>query len=89
MQNNVNLDVQPEPDLSPSETAASAMGLVVASTLIIGTGIGAMVGHGMLENAFGLGQDILLGAIIGAILMGGLGISVVMAITARFARNEV
>jgi uncharacterized protein (DUF2062 family) len=88
MRDHVNLDVQPEPDLSPSETDPASMGLVVASTLIIGTGIGAMVGHGQFDNALGLGQDVLLGAIIGALLMGALGIAIVSAVTARFARRE-
>lgn len=89
MREHVDLDVQPEPDLSPSETAAASMGLVVSSGLIIGTGIGAMVGHGQLDNAFGLGQDALLGAIVGALLLGSLAVAVVMYITAWYARQEI
>jgi F0F1-type ATP synthase assembly protein I len=89
MREHVNLDVQPEPDLSASETAAASMGLVLSSSLIIGTGVGAMVGHALLDNAFGLGQDVLLGAIVGALLLGSLGVAIVTAITAWFARREV
>lgn len=89
MREHVNLDVQPEPDLSASETAAASMGLVVSSGLIIGTGIGAMVGYGQLDNAFGLGQDPLIGAIVGATLLGSLAVATVLAITAWYARQEV
>lgn len=85
MQTHTDLDRQPEEDLSPSALASLSTGLVPSAGLIFGALIGALVGHFWLDDAFGLGQDVLVGAIIGAIVLAILGVLLVRLITARVA----
>jgi uncharacterized membrane protein YeaQ/YmgE (transglycosylase-associated protein family) len=63
-----NLDVQPEVDLPAGTLASLSMGLFFSTGLILAAGLGAILGHHLLHDAFGLEHDILLGAIVGAIL---------------------
>lgn len=83
-----NLDVQPEPDLPPSEFASLSLGLLLGSGVILGAMLGALFGHFQLDDAFGLGQDVLVGAIGGIILGAILSITAVKLIVARVARRE-
>lgn len=72
-----NLDVQPEPDLPPGTLVSLTMGLFLSTGLIVSAGLGAILGHHLLDNAFGLGQDIVIGAIAGALIGATLAIELV------------
>ncbi len=85
MSSNVDLDTQPEKDVRPSRMVSLSLGLVLACGLIIGALIGALVGHFLLDNAFGLGHDIMLGAIVGAVIVDILGLVAVRAMSSQVA----
>lgn len=82
-----NLDVQPEVDLPPGTLASLSLGLILSTGLIIATGLGAILGHHLLHDAFGLDQDILIGAIAGAIIGATLAIELVRMATAWFTEH--
>jgi hypothetical protein len=87
MNQSQNLDVQPEVDLPPGTLASLSMGLFLSTGLIIAAGLGAILGHHLLHNAFGLGQDILIGGIAGAIVGGLLAIELVRIAVAWFTAH--
>ena len=80
-----NLDRQPEVDPSPARMASLSMGLILSAGLIFGALIGGLIGHFWLDDAFGLGQDVLVGAIVGALVLAALGAGFVRALTARMS----
>jgi|GEM_PF-2010294 len=88
MSNHQNLNVQPEPDLPPSEIASLSLGLLLGSGVILGAMLGALFGHFQLDDAFGFGQDVLVGAIGGIILGILLSVTAVKLLVARVARRE-
>ena len=83
-----NLDVQPEPDLPPSVLAEQTVGLLVGDGMILFTGVGAILGQQLLDNAFGWGQDLLVGAAAGATfgILGGM--ELVHILAGRLRRKE-
>ncbi len=88
MKAHVNFDVQPEADRSASGLLSLSIGLILGCGLVIGGGIGALLGHFMLDNAFGWGQDVALGAILGVILIDGLTFIAVMRAYRRMESQE-
>ena len=83
-----NRDAQPEQDIRPSRLASLSMGLVVGSALLLGGLIGALIGHFLLEDAFGLGHDVTVGAVSGAIIAVALGILSVRAVSSHVAERH-
>lgn len=88
MNDRPNLDIQPEPDLPASELASLSMGLLLGSGLILGALLGALFGHFQLNNAFGWGQDIAVGAVVGLVLGGLLSSLAVKLLSSRLAKRE-
>lgn len=88
VRNSRNLDTQPEQDVRPSKLVSLSMGLMLGSGLIMGALIGALTGHFLLDDAFGLGHDVTVGAIAGAIAGAILSITSVKALSARVAEKH-
>ena len=83
-----DLDRQPEHDDSPSELAELTMGLILGAGRILGALLGRLAGHFWLDDAFGRGRGILVGAVIGAIVLASIGIVCVRLFTARMAARQ-
>ncbi|HWV34765.1 MAG TPA: hypothetical protein VNZ55_03980 [Thermomicrobiales bacterium] len=84
----VNMDTQPEVDETPSELVSLSTGIVVALGFILGGLIGALLGHFWLDDAFGWGQDVTVGAVIGIIVGGALAITGERFAVHRLASRE-
>lgn len=84
------LDIQPEQDLPKSNLLFQTVGLFAGCGLILGALPGALVGHFVLEDAFGLGTDsaIWLGALIGAIAVAMLASVLISTLSSRIAATE-
>lgn len=85
-----DLDTQPEKDVPPSRMLSLSMGLLLGCGMILGTLLGALVGHFLLDDALGLGSehDIWVGAIAGAIIVGVIAVVSVKALSARAADRD-
>lgn len=84
-----DLDTQPEQDIPPAQVVSLSMGLVLGSGLILGALIGALIGHFLLDNAFGFGHDIAVGALVGAAIAAIVSITTVKTLSSRVAKRNM
>ena len=71
MNHNPTIHTQPEYEETGIELLEMSTGLVLAVGFMLGGMFGSLIGHFMLNDAFGLDQDVIVGSIIG-IIVGGL-----------------
>ena len=74
---------QPAPDPTPRRMLALSTGLVIGTSLIFGALLGGVLGHFLLDNAFGLEHDVWVGAVVGAIVLVALGLGLVRFLATR------
>lgn len=79
----LDLDTQPEVDQPSYRLLSLGMGLLLGCGLILGTLLGALVGHFLLNDAFGFDHDILYGAIAGAIIVAVIAFASVKLLSGR------
>jgi len=83
---NPTIHTQPEYEENGIELVEMSTGLVIAVGFILGGMIGSLVGHFMLTDAFGLGQDVIVGGVIGIIVGGLLTLGIERMAIARMGR---
>jgi len=88
VKNSRNLDTQPEQDARPARLVSLSMGLMLGCGLIMGALVGALLVHFLLDDAFGLGHDVTIGAIAGAIVGAILSVASVKALSSRVAEKN-
>ena len=65
----IDLDTQPEIDQPGYRLLSLGTGLLVGCGLILGALLGGLAGHFLLDDVFGTTGDIVVGAIIGAVII--------------------
>ena len=79
----INLDTQPEPDQPGFRLLSLGTGLILACGLILGALLGGLAGHFLFNDVFGTTGDIVVGAIVGAIIIDILGFVAIRRLSAR------
>ncbi len=79
----VDLDTQPEPDQPGYRLLSLGTGLVLGCGLILGALLGGLAGHFLLDDVFGTTGDIVVGAIVGAIIIAIIAVGGIRRLSAR------